>query len=258
MNESTELKGPILCEHCGSPIDATTPVRVNAGTAGKPWNLLPGWFHQRCGVAARAAYLAAEDDLGDTPEHLRPLLAEARKRVPGTVVTEVRDLGCIWHPDKLWRGWAGGIDRVVDWNNHGGSWSRSDLKLAIQQDRAWPTADARRIGREEFGMVFAGDPGTLRAMVATMAPIKGRVPDVDAAEHSCPPCACGATTNLRTVVIERTGRVTVWTNRCGTCEQERRRTELLAEMDRKLPPKEPEKSLAPASWPEEAGDNYEL
>jgi hypothetical protein len=264
MNESTELKGPILCEHCGSPIDATTPVRVNAGTAGTPWNLLPGWFHQQCGGAARAAYLAAEDDLGDTPEHLRPLLRAAREIDPKALVYDDGTLAPGVIPSK--GRWFYASKRDDEWTADyiARRMAADDGMIlgflgreAIAAGRVYPTADARRIGREEFGMVFDGDPGTLRDMVAKMPPLKGRVSEVIVAE-SCPPCACGATTNLRAVVIERSASVTVYANRCGACEQERRRTELLAEMDRKLPPKKLEKSLAPASWPEDAGDDYEL
>jgi hypothetical protein len=180
MNESTELKDAIRCEHCGSPIDATTPVRVNAGTAGKPWNLLPGWFHQRCGGAARAAYLAAEDDLGDTPEHLRPLLAEARKLVPGTLIsdeTEARNTAGLgaFNPFALWRPTigAGGYATRPEHGpqqygiHHDGAYPRVCLKIAIREGRAYPTADARRIGREEFGMVFDGDRVATPTVVMT-------------------------------------------------------------------------------------------
>jgi hypothetical protein len=251
MNESTELKGPILCEHCGSPIDAT-PVRVNAGTAGKPWNLLPGWFHQRCGGAARAAYLAAEDDLGDTPEHLRELLRDVRKVRPDAVLAhgDERFKVTAWFKmDADFHGWNfdGDFDRAefFERKNTVGWWAdmfdKARLQTAILEGRVYPTADARRIGREEFGMVFDG------YALPPEEPVK-----------AVPPCACGATSNLRTVVIERSASVTVYANRCGACEQERRRTELLADMDRKLPPKKPEKSLAPASWPEQfSGSSWE-
>jgi hypothetical protein len=238
--------------------------------------------------AALGAWRAREDDdLGDTPAHLRELLRAARERAPGTVLTSLEFGYALWRSEPGWNGLIfNERDRgepvlrmlecdVLPGRRNRGGLSREQLREAIEQGRCYPTADARRIGREEFGMVFDDEDSVrVRGADGGIYTSRGYIPGSAIAgatnekpsrvltsllfAEKPPACACGATTNLRQVVIERSASVTVYSNRCGACEQERRRAELLAEMDRKLPPKEPEKSLAPPTWPEGSGDNYEL
>lgn len=59
-------------------------------------------------------------------------------------------------------------------------------------------------------------------------------------------CKCGSTTNVNL-------RLGV----CAACHLEKRKAEVWAEMDRPVP-KKCEESGAPRSWPEGAGDDYEL
>jgi hypothetical protein len=55
-----------------------------------------------------------------------------------------------------------------------GDWhDKERLKRAIEQGRCYPTEDARRIGREEFGMVFDGDPGTVVKNERIKPPVAG-------------------------------------------------------------------------------------
>lgn len=106
---------------------------------------LPAGYRFAGGKAVRAA-----DDLGDTPEHLRPLLKAAREKVPGTVIT---DDGDDW--PVLFAPRAGTHGTIL---SQGSScWPRLELRKSIEQGRCYPTEDARRIGREEFGMSFPGD-----------------------------------------------------------------------------------------------------
>lgn len=107
-----------------------------------------------------------EADLGDTPEHLKPLLRAARELVPGTLISEEESVGCLWSPE-LRRGYlypykpellAGLASSFFNDPRDCGGAPRCDLRVAIEQGRCYPTADARRIGREEFGMAFEGDP----------------------------------------------------------------------------------------------------
>jgi hypothetical protein len=132
---------------------------------------LAGTGHRVCGRACADKALQA-DDLGDTPEHLRSLLAEARKLVPGTLVsdeTEARNTAGLggFNPFALWRptigagGYATRPELGPQQYEHyqDGAYPRFCLKTAIREGRAYPTDDARRIGRKEFGMVFE-DGGT--------------------------------------------------------------------------------------------------
>jgi hypothetical protein len=242
---------------------------------------VPGQFcSAECAERSRSEFEA--DDLGDTPEHLRPLLQEARRVVPGAVISEwaepYDDDGTMWR--VLWtlgaehRGWCVGSDGLLhgfasDDQRRFGSCPRTALRDAIASGRCYPTADARRIGREEFGMVFDGyappiarDAMQCPACSAAAKCERHAEPALETEKNAAPAhaCPCGATTNLRAVSVRSRSNDGSFRqdHRCGACEQERRRTELLADMDRMLPPKKPEKSLAPASWPEDAGDNYEL
>jgi hypothetical protein len=194
-----------------------------------------------------------DDDLGDTPEHLKPLLGDARRIAPGTLVSEETRHGVVWkvvwNPESTWPGW-GSLTTLGNWNPNGGSFARYDhLKRAIQEGRCYPTADARRIGREEFGMVFDGEPERVSPTPPPQAPAeKARA------------CACGATSNLRDVVIERQERhgrptLTVYETRCAACEVKRRRAELLVQAKREVKRAD---TTAPSAWPEGAGDDYEL
>lgn len=199
--------------------------------------------------------LTQPDDLGDTPEHLKPLLRAAREIDPNALVYDdgtecpgvIPSRGIWFYAGKSDGEWSAAYiaQRIAEQEGV----DRRYLKVHIKDGRCYPTADARRIGMEEFGMVFDGDPGTLRHTLASEEP------------HQA--CACGATTNLRDVVTQRKERrsqptLTVYVTRCGACEQERRRAEVRADLDRKLPAKKPEKSLAPPTWPDGAGDDYEL
>lgn len=119
--------------------------------------MIGNWLHDGCTFADTfypasnmAAYRLPVDDLGDTPEHLRPLLKAAREKVPGTVIT---DDGDDW--PVLFAPRAGTHGTIL---SQGSScWPRLELRKSIEQGRCYPTEDARRIGREEFGMSFPGD-----------------------------------------------------------------------------------------------------
>jgi hypothetical protein len=119
---------------------------------------LPAGYQFLGGQATQVTTVA---DLGDTPEHLKPLLGDARRIAPGTLVSEETRHGVVWkvvwNPESTWPGW-GSLTTLGNWNPNGGSFARYDhLKRAIQEGRCYPTADARRIGREEFGMSFGED-----------------------------------------------------------------------------------------------------
>lgn len=103
------------------------------------------------------------DDLGDTPEHLKPLLRAARERVPGTVIQEEhQSYLTLWMPERNALGWLATLRGVIEHELGGfgdvsGIAGRYELRTAIEQGRCYPTTDARRIGREEFGLRFEGD-----------------------------------------------------------------------------------------------------
>jgi hypothetical protein len=175
---------------------------------------------------------AGVDDLGDTPEHLRPLLRAARgKRQEALVSSEREQYGrgylAIWSAAKGSGGYATNEQiGAHEFATVTGIVNRNRLELAIREGRAYPTADARRIGREEFGMVFDGD-----------SPTAPRVVDEPKRIELPRACACGATSNLRAVgrKLDANRALALIDYRCGACEQARRRAEIRAEMDRKLP-----------------------
>jgi hypothetical protein len=110
------------------------------------------------GEALRRETVRLADDLGDTPEHLRELLRAAREKVPGAVICDDHDSSPgIWsaHPS------AGtycdirirDAERVAKELNLG-TLPRQLLRGYIENGTCYPSADARRIGREEFGLKF--------------------------------------------------------------------------------------------------------
>jgi hypothetical protein len=101
-------------------------------------------------------------DLGDTPEHLRELLRAAREKVPGTVICEWEERHLLFPPTGV--GCFVALDESVEkevgryvGNIKPATCERAGLRDSILLSRCHPTIDARRIGREEFGMVFEGD-----------------------------------------------------------------------------------------------------
>jgi hypothetical protein len=216
-------------------------------------DLTGGYCSQTCIDAAGRG--EQPDYLGDTPAHLRELLRDMRRETPGMVVIDDgTGSPYLMRPNGEWSCINIETRRQSGWNpGKGDSWIREYLS----KGRVYPTADARRIGREEFGMGFEDKTVTVHKGTSVgMSSPHCRTPEL-------PSCACGATTNLRDVVTQRKERrgqptLTVYVTRCGACEQERRRAEVRADLDRKLPAKKPEASRAPASWPEGAGDDYEL
>jgi ribosomal protein L37E len=105
------------------------------------------------------------DDLGDTPEHLKPLLRAARMTHSKAVVIEDHCQSVFWIQDGELRGYSifGAYDLKhlasgCSWPaTHSEDCDRQRLERAIREARCYPTADARRIGREEFGMRFEGE-----------------------------------------------------------------------------------------------------
>jgi len=94
----------------------------------------------------------ASDDLGDTPEHLRPLLRDVRKETPGMVVIDDGTRApYLMRPNGEWSCVDIETRRQSDWNPG----KREDwICIYITEGKVYPTDDARRIGRQEFGMVF--------------------------------------------------------------------------------------------------------
>jgi hypothetical protein len=125
---------------------------------------LPAGYQFLGGQATQVTTVA---DLGDTPEHLRPLLKAVRAVRPGAVISEGDDWkATVWFANETgMHGWNfdDDFDRREFFdrkNNHGWGCDCHDkerLKRAIEQGRCYPTEDARRIGREEFGMSFGED-----------------------------------------------------------------------------------------------------
>lgn len=146
--------------------------------------MAPEFMCQRCGAKTVCGTRTLTEqwcetcDLGDTPEHLKPLLRAARERVAGTVISiETEEQAALWAPRDAscsLCGYQVFLDfgaqlfsfgtRVQDIGMH----ARSALQERIAEGRCYPTADARRIGEREFGMVFDG--GTIVLNDVTLLP----------------------------------------------------------------------------------------
>lgn len=154
-NENEWVKGAMVTGETAEGVTHTGPFRRRFGDrAFIGWDDDVNWV---CYDSLRKA-----DDLGDTPERLRPLLREIRREVPGAVVWDDGSrCPMVIHPDGKWRHMStlsfersSPQAKFEPLQNGGGYYER--IGKEIQQGRVYPTADARRIGREEFGIRIDG------------------------------------------------------------------------------------------------------
>jgi hypothetical protein len=147
------------CDHCGDAIAWHEAMCTTYTADDGLQHLIPGQYHSRCCDPARTKFLAGRD-LGDTPEHLKPLLRAARETYPSAVIADDHD-----DSPGVWPPGGNGLFCEIDLTAErlrtrfacGATLSRQMLRGYIEHGSCYPTADARRIGREEFGMSFGED-----------------------------------------------------------------------------------------------------